>query len=99
MERQAPGKDNRLRNDDAINLQTRIEMHIQLPIYTSIMCLKYMKGMLSLNITWHSYFLIPWQSFYGKRAKSLKKFFLQLWKSVLEFIEISRNICPNTNLH
>ena len=39
------------------------------------MCLKYMKEMFSPDVTWHSYFLIPWQSFYGKRAKSLEKIF------------------------
>ena len=40
----------------------------------TLRCLKYMKGMFSPNVTWYSYFLIPWQSFSGKRAKSLEKF-------------------------
>ena len=31
------------------------------------MCLKYMKGMFSPKAVWHSYSLIPWESFYGKR--------------------------------
>ena len=39
------------------------------------MCLKYMKGMFSPNVTWLCYFLIPWHPFYGKKAKSLEKFF------------------------
>ena len=40
----------------------------------TLMCLQSMKGMFSPNVTWHSYFLIPWQSFYRKRAKSLGHF-------------------------
>ena len=66
----------------------------------TLMCLKYMKGMFSFNVTWHGYFLIPWQSFYGKRAKSFEKFFLQFWKcNLFDFIEISGNICASTNIH
>ena len=60
------------------------------------MCLKYTKEMFSFNVTWHSYFLMPWQSFHEKRAKSLEKVFLQLWKcNLFDFIEISGNICAN----
>ena len=59
-----------------------------------------MKGMFSPDVSWHSYFMIPWQSFYGKRAKWLEKFFLQLWKcNLFDFIEISGNISPNTNIY
>ena len=45
--------------------------------------------MFNPNAVWHhSYFLIPWQSFYGERAKSLEKFVLQLWKyNLVDFIE------------
>ena len=44
--------------------------------------------------------LIPHQSFFGKRAKSLDKFFLQLWKcDLVDFIEISGNRCANTSFH
>ena len=39
------------------------------------MCLKYIKGMLSPNITLHSYFLIAWQSFYGKERNRWRNFF------------------------
>ena len=43
----------------------------------------------SYNVIWHSYILIPRQSFYGKRPKSLEKLFLQLWKcNLFDFIEI-----------
>ena len=58
------------------------------------MCLKYMKGMFSPNVTWHSYFLIPWHPFYEKIVKMFEKFFLQLWKcNLFDFIEIPRNMC------
>ena len=43
-------------------------------------CLKYMKGIFSPYAVWHSCFLIPPQSFYGKRAKSLEKFFFPALK-------------------
>ena len=41
----------------------------------TLMCLEYIKEMFIPNVIWHSYFWIPRQSFYGKRAKSLEKFF------------------------
>ena len=66
----------------------------------TLRCLKYIKRMFSLNVIWHSYFLIPRQSFCGKRAKSLEKFFLQLWKCNSFYVnEISRNRGANTNIH
>ena len=44
------------------------------------------------NAVWRSSSLIPLQSFYGKRAKSLEKFFLQFWKcNLVDFIEIPGN--------
>ena len=56
----------------------------------TLMYLKYMKGMFSFNVTWHSYFVIAWLSFYGKRAKSLENSFLQLWKcNLFDFIKLS----------
>ena len=36
---------------------------------------KMYQGMFSPNVIWQSNFLIPWQSFHGKRAKLLQKFF------------------------
>ena len=54
------------------------------------MRVKYIKRMFSPNITGPSYFLITWQSFHRKRAKSLEGFFLQLWKcNLFDSIEIS----------
>ena len=41
----------------------------------TLRCLKYIKGVFNLNAVWHSYFLIPWQSLYDKRVKSLEKIF------------------------
>ena len=50
------------------------------------------------NVTWHSYFLILWQSFCGRRAKSLKNFFLNPWKcNLFDFVERSGDRCANTN--
>ena len=46
----------------------------------TLTCLKYISGMFNPNVVWHSDFLIPWQVFYEKRAKSLEKFFPQLQK-------------------
>ena len=37
--------------------------------------IKYIKGIFNPNAVWHSYFLIARQSFYGRRAKSLKSNF------------------------
>ena len=66
----------------------------------TLMCLKYIEAMFSLNVIWHSHFLIPRQSFYRKRAKSLKKFFLQLWKcNLVDFTEIYGNGCAHTKIH
>ena len=47
-------------------------------IQLTLRCLKYIKGIFNSCIVWHSYFLIPRQSFYGKRAKSLEEIFFQL---------------------
>ena len=56
--------------------------------------------MFNLNVIWHSDFLIAWQLFYGERAKSLKKFFLQLWKrNFVDSIEISGNRYASINFH
>ena len=49
-------------------------------IQLTLRCPKYIKEMFNSNAVWNSYFLIPWQSFYGKGAKLLENFFLQLWK-------------------
>ena len=71
-------------------------------VYTQLTfrCLKYIKGIFSPDAVCHSYFLIPWQSFYAKGAKSLKRSFFQLSKrNLVDFIEISGNRCANTNIH
>ena len=39
------------------------------------MCLKYMKGMFSPNVIWHSYFLILWHSFTEKEQNRWRNFF------------------------
>ena len=39
----------------------------------TLRCPEYTKGIFNPYAIWHSYFLIPQQSFYGKRAKSLEK--------------------------
>ena len=49
-----------------------------------------LKGIFNPNAVWHSYFLIPGQSFHRKRAKLLERFFspaLQnaIWSSLLEY--------------
>ena len=44
----------------------------------ALRCLKYIKGIFSPHAVWHSCFLIPPQSFYRKRAKSLGKILFQL---------------------
>ena len=72
----------------------------QLLTQLTLMYLKYIGGMFCLNVIWHSYFLTPRQSFYRKRAKSLEKYFIQLWKcNLVDFIEISGNGYANTNIH
>ena len=50
------------------------------------------------NVTWHNYFLIPWHPFYGKRAKSLEKFFLQLWKCQEIYVQIQTFTDENWNI-
>ena len=66
----------------------------------TLRCLKYIKGIFHPYAVWHSYFLIIRQSFYGKRAKSLEKFFssseyaiwlilLKRWMCKTEKIETS----------
>ena len=82
-----------------MNKIPRLKTKWQALTQLTLMCLKYKKGRFSPNVTWLSYFLILWHSLYGKREKSLEKFFLQLWKSNLfDFIEISGNVCANTNI-
>ena len=49
-------------------------------IQLTLRCLKYIKGIFNLYAVWHSYFLIPRQSFCGKRAKSLEKIFFPALK-------------------
>ena len=55
-------------------------------------CLKYIKGVFNPNAVWHSYVLIPRQSFNGKRTKSLEKFFSSsgnaMWSILLKYQEI-----------
>ena len=59
----------------------------------TLMCLKYMKGMFSPNVTWHSYFLILWHSFYGKRAKSLENFFYSSGNAIYSILLKYHEIC------
>ena len=80
----------------SINVLSNIALSFSQSV--TLMCLKYMKGMFSPNAIWHRYFLIPWQSFYGKRAKSLEKFFLTLEMQFVRFYEVSGNRCANINL-
>ena len=58
--------------------------------------LKYIKGIFNPYAVWHSYFLIPRQSFYRKRAKSLEKFFSSsenaIWSILLKYQEIDVQI-------
>ena len=58
----------------------------------TLRCLKYMKGVFSPHSVWHSCFLIPPQSFYRKRAKSLEKIFSSsenaFWSILLKYQEI-----------
>ena len=44
-------------------------------IQLTLRCLKYMKGMFCPNVIWYSYFLIPWQSFYGEKSKIVGEIF------------------------
>ena len=54
-------------------------------------CLKYVKGIFNPCAIWHSYCLIPRQSFYGKRVKSLEKVFSSsenvIWAILLKYQE------------
>ena len=45
-----------------------------------------MKCMFIPKAVWHSYFLIPWQSFNGKRAKLLKNFFFSSGNAILSIL-------------
>ena len=60
-------------------------------------CLKYIKGMSDPDAVWHSYFLIPWLSFYEKRAKSLEKIFSSyrnvIWSILLKYQEYADENC------
>ena len=62
----------------------------------TLRCLKYIKGVFNPYAIWHSYFLIPWQSFYGKRAKSLETIFSSsenaIWSILLNYQEIDVQI-------
>ena len=55
-----------------------------------------MKGIFNPYAVWHSYFLIPLESFYGKRAKSLENFFSNsenaIWSILLKYQEIDVQI-------
>ena len=59
-------------------------------------CLKYIKGIFNPYAVWHSYSLIPRQSFSGKRAKSLEKIFSSsenaIWSILLKYQEIDVQI-------
>ena len=55
--------------------------------------------MFNPQAVWHNQTLIPKQSFYEERTKSLEKFFLQLWKSDFDdFLQTTGNKCTQTNL-
>ena len=41
----------------------------QIDTCITLRCPKYMNRMLSPNAVWHSYLLILWQSFYGKKRE------------------------------
>ena len=59
-------------------------------------CLKYIKRIFGPHAVWHSCFLIPPQSFYGKRAKLLEKLFSSsenaIWSILLKYQEIDVQI-------
>ena len=52
----------------------------------TLMCLKYIKGMVSLNVTWHSYYLIPWQSFHRNKAKLWRNFFFSYGNAICSIL-------------
>ena len=67
---------------------------------STLKCQKYIKETFNLYTAWHGYSLILWQSFYGKRAKSLEKLFPSAWEmQFADFLEISGNGCANTIPH
>ena len=55
---------------------------------------EYIKGMFSSHAVWHSCFLIPPQSFYRKRTKSLEKFSSEnaIWSILLKYQDIDVQI-------
>ena len=52
--------------------------------------------MFNPNAVWHSYFLIPWQSFYDKGPNRRRKFFSSsgnaIWLILLKYQEIDVQI-------
>ena len=54
--------------------------------------LKYIKGIFNPYAVWQSYFLIPRQSFYGKRAKSLEKIFSSSENAIWSILLIHQEI-------
>ena len=54
------------------------------------MCLEYMKEMFGFNVTWHSYFLIHWQSFLREQSKIVEEIFSAALE--MEFIRVYWNI-------
>ena len=48
--------------------------------------LKYVKGIFNLNAVWHSDFLMLWQLFHRKRAKSLENFFSRSGIAILSIL-------------
>ena len=63
---------------------------------TTLRCLKYIKGIFSPYAVWYSYFSIPRQSFFRKRAKSLEEIFSSsenvIWSILLKYQEIDVQI-------
>ena len=68
----------------------------------TLRCLKYIKGIFNPYAVWHSYFLIPRQSFQGKRAKSLERIFPSsknaIWSILLKYQEIDMQIHSLTKI-
>ena len=80
-------------------IEVKINKHEALTQLT-LRCLKFIKGIFIPHAVWQRCFLIPPQSFYGKRTKSLKKIFSSSENAIWSiFLEISRNRCANTNIH
>ena len=65
-------------------------------IQPTLRCLKYIKGIFSTRAVWHCCFLIPPQSFYKTRAKSMEKIFSSsknaIWSISLKYQEIDVQI-------